>query len=167
MVEIVTEEGDLLGVVNVVDALVGLLALAMVVAGGALVLGPGVIGSSGASAQQAVTVTVEADVSPSVLAAFNQSDPIDPDVRAVSDAKVVETLELRQNATEYRNHTQRYHRVHLTATVDVSEYQGNAVSFRRQHLYVGRTLDLEFTDVVVEGRIVSIDRLDGGAGDVE
>ena len=156
MVEFIDDQGNLFGRVNVVDALVVLLVLAVVVAGIALVLG-GSGPSGGAQAGSNETV---------VYVDF-RSDPVEPYVADAVPEGSIETA----NASRLENRsvtpadvvTQnesgalavRQHPTHRTVTFRVGLYvtrDGDEYLYNGAPLEVGTTLTLDVGPTTVPGR---------------
>jgi hypothetical protein len=140
---VIDEEGRIFGTVNVVDALVVLFALAVVVAGVALVTGGG-----GDTETETPTRTV-------VFETGTQPDYV---VNSVTEGQVptsevvaVENKRLRPpegNATGSR--------LRLTVTLVVEENGDGLPTFAGERLYVGRDLQLDLGTTIVSGTVVDM-----------
>jgi hypothetical protein len=137
--QLLDEEGNLFGVVNVVDALFVLVVVAIGVAGASFVAG----GSS--SQQNSEQVTGEACVHPSVVDAINEtSAPGDDDLRDVSVENVEPVNQSRSCVT-------------LSFGLEVDRRDGLLYA-RGERLFVGHNLTLDLNRTVVTVLVTDIER---------
>jgi hypothetical protein len=134
---VIDDEGRLFGAVNVIDALVVLVVLAVAVAGVALVTGGG---NSGETPTR--TVVVDVGQQPGYVA-----DAIEPGPVETGDIVAVE------NATRYGGNDTR---LRLTVTLTVTENADGLPSFAGERLYVGRQLQLDLGTTIVSGTVVEM-----------
>lgn len=152
--DIIDEQGRLLGTINVIDALVVLLVLAVLVAGIALVTG-----QNSPSQSQTERITVQASsVHPAVATAIPEKELTNSSIISVTNKSVrPSTVVVRaDNGTLH----ERSHPVNRTVTIDVtlsvreSESGGQTeYYFREEPLEIGRTLSLDFGRVSVNGTV--------------
>jgi len=137
---LVDEDGDLFGLVNVVDALVALLVIALLVAGIAFVAGP-----SGAT--ETVTVFAGATVSQPVADAVTDSQTVlDEDISGVT---VTNTTALnRSDSSKVR--------LDLVFDISVQRSQSGALTARNKRLIIGQTYVVDFGTALVDVEISTI-----------
>lgn len=133
--QLIDGEGNLFGLVNVIDALVVLVFVALVTAGVGIVAG----GSSGTETES-LTVTYEATVHPAVADA-SASDRAMLDGGTVVDGPLV--------VDQWTNETtrQEYERIRLEASVPVTVTEDGTLESDGDRLYVGQktSVDLGIT----------------------
>lgn len=145
---IVDERGHLFGRVNVVDAVVVLLVIAVAIAGGTFLTStPGTAAGEGTVE---TSITVQAAVPPYVLDAIEPGVVADDGVRALTS---VETLGTVERAEMDAAGSTTYHRIALTVDV-VAERTDGGLAFRDDQLAVGREISLDLGRTVVDGVIV-------------
>lgn len=142
---VLDDEGRLFGLVNIVDALLALGALALVVGVFALHV-PG-----DTAATQQAAVTIETDVHPSVTDALREEAGSGP----IRDVGRVDRV---TNATT----DQRQHRVRVTAVVDIRRnrdrlYEADRQPTERFRLAIGQRYTLDTPRVKLTGTIVDIE----------
>lgn len=160
MPRIIDEEGNLLGIVNVIDAMAVLLVFAVIAAGAALVLGGP--GSESATLDRA-EVEVQVEEPAWVIDALRNSEPMGEDiVKPYPDSNIRIEKELRPNPneSEYLNDDQPVYRATVTLNIEGGMENG-AFQFRGEHLYVGKDIQLDFTKAVVDGKVRSIHPIPG------
>jgi len=155
--EILDEDGRLFGIVNVIDALVALLVLAVIAAGAALVLGGG--GDTG-DQTETVTLTVEiSGVQPYVAEAIPQTGPVEGgNVTAIENRTVEPATVYTENdsgAVLVREHPE-LRTVTVVATVE-GRRSGGALFLSRQRLAVGSDVRLDFGTTVTNGTITAVE----------
>lgn len=149
--KMIDEEGNLIGRVNIIDALVVLLLSAIVLAGVVLVTSYGI-----ASATNITTVTVSTTVSPAVVSAIEEAEPApDTGVRSIGDVEIVDTVLV--NSTEYTN-ASRTHKVVEVEVLLETESRDGLLYFQGERLYVGSELDLDLTKTVINCTVVDLHR---------
>jgi len=137
---LVDEDGRLFGVINVVDALVALLVIALVSGGVTLVTGP-------TTATETVSVTGSATVSQPVADAVTASPAVlDEDVSGVT---VTSSTLLNQTQTPHV-------RVGLTFDMAVLRTQSGALTARNKRLIIGQTYVIDFGTALVDVEVSSI-----------
>lgn len=159
--EIIDEEGNLFGVINVVDALAALLVLAVVVAGVALM----VPSDERPEASESVTVTATvklADVSPEfaddIETGLTERQNGDVTARVVEKEEVPAVVVVTSDdghiyAREHPRNKDIYLGVELRAT-----NADEGLRFHDAPLQVGREVTLDLGIITVSGRIVELER---------
>lgn len=151
----IDEEGRLFGTVNVIDALVVLLVLAVVVAGVALV------GQSGSDSTRTIQITVKSENVSSEYASWIETR-MSRDSQSSSTPRVVaveiepSTMIVTSDRGEVfeRDHPNRKD---LSLTVDVHVQETNdGYRFESEPLKVGSPITLEFPTVTVEGNVTGL-----------
>jgi len=133
---VIDDEGRLFGAVNVVDALVVLLVLAVAVAGVALVTG----GGSGETPTR--TVVVDIGQQPNYVADAIKEGPVE-----TSEVVAVESV-TRNGESDSR--------LRLTVTLAVTENADGLPTFADERLYVGRRLQLDLSTTIVGGTVIEM-----------
>ncbi|MFC6732713.1 MULTISPECIES: DUF4330 family protein [unclassified Haladaptatus] len=151
---ILDDDGRLFGVVNIIDALVVLLVLAVVAAGAALVLGPDEPASPASNNNTTTTPAANETMTENMTIVYRLEnvprymiDPIEegpvpasPSLVTVEEVAILEsdndtvTAELTVETT-------------VTRENELTYYNGNRI-------YVGKTVTLDFGDVVVKPTVV-------------
>jgi len=138
---VVDSQGRLFGAINVVDALVVMIAIAAVVAGVALIGGQ-------STATELVTVTGIATVDQPVADAVTESrTSIDDDMQSVS----VSTAAAGDGQVELT----------ITMNMQAKKAAPGAYSARGERLVVGRELSIDFGTAIVDTRVVDISATGG------
>lgn len=149
MVDVIDQEGNLFGRVNVVDAIVGLLLLAILVAGVAVAF------PLPTSASTTTTITAEATVSPAVADAIASIDSAPASgVESVGEVSVEQTILV--NATEFQDRKVRRQVVRFDVTLSTSQVQDHP-HYRGTRLYVGQAVELDLRWTVVTATVVGME----------
>lgn len=142
---VIDDEGFVLGLVNIIDLLVVLLVLAVVAAGVALVT------ASPEAENPTQTVTVRTAPQPDyVMEAIDLGPVPTENVVAVRSKSVTRTNESQYIAVL---------EVRLRVTM-----AGNTPVFQDERLYVGRTLQLDLGQTIVDATVIDMAPIEGGAG---
>lgn len=154
--DFIDDKGRLFGKLNVIDAFVLLLVLAVAGLGGVFVLGDG-----GRSTEEGTTATVQirlAEVEPYVADAI-PTGAVDTDsVVAVTNRSVSPAIVTvaTANGTLRQHEHPRKRTVHLTVELNVTPGE-NDPTFDGQPVEVGRTMTLDLGPVTVEGLITAVE----------
>jgi len=145
-VNLIDNQGRLFGLVNLVDALVVLVALAVVVAGVAFVLSSG---SSDATSDTTTRyATLDLGTQPTYVATLiAEGDAVDPDP---ADAENLTVTDVYATDADDGRHLYVRARINATAADDAATYGGDP-------LRVGRDLDLTTPDYATDGTITAVD----------
>ena len=135
---IIDDEGRLFGAVNIIDALVVLLVLAVVVAGVALVTGGGSTGE-----RPTRTVVVDVGQQPDYVV-----DAIEEGSVGTSEVVAVE------NKTAIGDDGND--RLRLTVTLAVTKNADGLPTFAEERLYVGRQIQLDLSTTIVSGTVIEM-----------
>lgn len=152
MAEVIDEQGRLLGLVNVIDAAVPLLLVAVTIAVASLVLTP--------AAPSSTTVTVETGAPGYVVDAINASEHPADDVAGVRHVDVRERYRTNVSTPGYER---TEYRIRLAVDLETAG-DAEVPTFRGQRLYVGREVTLDLGTTVVTGDVVRVDVGDDGGG---
>jgi len=142
-VNLIDDDGNLFGVLNLVDALVVLVVLAVVVAGVAFVL------SSGSDDTAPDTATRYATLDLGTQPAYVATLVTEGDTVAPSDAENLTVTDVYATDTDDGRHL--YARVRINGTSD------DAVTYDGDPLRVGRDLSLTTPDYAADGTITAVD----------
>jgi hypothetical protein len=160
-VNLLDEEGNLFGVVNVIDALVVLFVLAIVVAGAALVFGGGGSpdggGSDGSSETPAVRyATIDLGTQPWYVA--ERIDEGDVDTPAESGNVTVTDVYASPSSD---GDTHLYARV-AVGGITTPDPERDEPTFRHEgnRIRIGQEFSIETPDYAVTGRLTSLERAD-------
>lgn len=136
--DVIDDEGFVFGVVNIVDALVVLMVLAVVVAGASLVMGAG--------DDQTTTqpITFETGPQPGYVI-----DAVSEGSVPTSDVVAVENKTVRTNADNQTYLVLEVRLVISTTSDGLSRYDG-------ERLHVGRTLTLDLGETILDGVVVEM-----------
>jgi hypothetical protein len=155
--EVIDGEGRVFGIVNVIDLLVLVFVLAVVAAGGALLVTDL---STSESQTESVTLTVQAtDVQPYVAGAVPGPGSVDAgnvtriENTSVEPAEIVTTN--ASGAVLVQEHP-RLKTVELTVTVDAENRSGE-LYFERHKLRVNSAIGLDLGTVVLSGQITAVE----------
>ena len=140
---LIDDDGNLFGVLNLVDALVVLVVLAVVVAGVAFVL------SSGSDDTAPDTATRYATLDLGTQPAYVATLVTEGDTVAPSDAENLTVTDVYATDTDDGRHL--YARVRINGTSD------DAVTYDGDPLRVGRDLSLTTPDYAADGTITAVD----------
>jgi len=150
MVDVIDQEGNLFGRVNVVDAIVVLFLAAIVIAGVALVT------TGGSAAADTTVATVETTTSPAVVSALEEAEPApESGVQFIGDVQVVDTVLV--NSTEYANASRTHKVVELELHLETDTREG-LLYFQDERLYIGSKLELDLTTTVINCTVVEMHR---------
>jgi len=162
MVEVIDEEGNLFGVVNVIDALVVLLVVAVLGAGVSLVLGgPTPQDATGTDGPNRTVVDVEyrsENLQPYVVDAIAEGTVPSENVTRIHNRSVTASQVITQNQSgtlSVQQHPTRQTvtlRLGLNVTVRDGEYLYNG-----QPLQIGMQLTLDLGETTVTGSVVAIE----------
>lgn len=156
---IIDDEGNLFGTVNIIDALVLVLILAVVVSGIVFVSGENESSSStGPEEVEPVGVTMEVvGVQPYVADALT-TGPVDTEgIVAIENKSVSPTTVVVED--DSGNLHEREHPQQQTVTLQVtlqSTMSQDGPTFREKPLEVGQTFELDFGDVTVETTVTNL-----------
>ncbi|MDS0281267.1 DUF4330 family protein [Haloarcula onubensis] len=160
MAELLDEHGNLFGVVNVVDALVVLLALAVVVAGVGLVWG-GTDGDRDTAATDRTVVYVDYrtdPVEPYVADAIPEGSIETANVSSIENKSVAPADVVTEN--ESGALSVRSHPIHRTVTLRVGlpvTRDGGEFLYAGTSLEVGTGLTLDLGPTTVSGRVTAVE----------
>jgi len=161
MVELIDDQGNVFGRVNVIDALVALLVLAVAIAGLTLVLGDsGDSGSSGVGANQTV-VSVDfrtGSVQPYVADVVTEGPVGTSNVTRIENKTVTQMPVVTQNASgelSVRDHPTDK-RLTLRLGLNVTR-AGDEYLYHGTPLEVGTTLRLDLGPTTVSGNVTAVD----------
>ncbi len=157
--DLIDDKGRLFGTVNIIDAVVVLLVLAVVAAGAALVLGIDDQPEQASTDQpETTTITFEVTGVQSYVADAIPEGPVQSDTiagvenKSVRPTKVI--VEDRNGELHERTHPKKKTvTLHVTLNTTTTE---NDTLFRDKPLEVGRQLTLDFGPVTVEGTVTSL-----------
>lgn len=156
--ELIDEDGQLFGVINVIDALVGLLIISVLVAGIALV-GP----LSGGENTETRYVTIDAGTQPDYIATqITEGDRWTPEGSATTLTVEEAFISPKIESDEAGNR-----RVIIRAAVtgiptgssaqtDSSSSDSSPIQFAGESLRFGRTLNIETNEYVIEGTVTDV-----------
>ena len=158
MVEVLDEEGNLFGVVNVIDALVVLLVVAVLVAGASLVLGTDSTGPD----KKAIDVEYKSEnLRPHVVDAISEGTVTSGDDIQIHDKSVSASQVVTRD--QAGNLSVRQHPINQTVTLrlglNVTEQDGEYV-YDEQPLEIGTELTLDLGETTVTGEVVAIEPAD-------
>jgi len=156
--ELIDEDGQLFGVINVIDALVGLLIISVLVAGIALV-GP----FSGGDNTETRYVTIDAGTQPEYIATqITEGDQWTPEGSAttltVEEAFISPQVESDQagNRRVIIRAAVNGTLIESTAQIDESQLDNTPIQFAGEPLRFGRTLTIETNQYVIEGTVTDV-----------
>jgi len=156
--ELIDEDGQLFGVINVIDALVGLLIISVLVAGIALV-GP----FSGGDNTETRYVTIDAGTQPEYIATqITEGDQWTPEGSAttltVEEAFISPQVESDQagNRRVIIRASVNGTLIESTAQIDESQLDNTPIQFAGEPLRFGRTLTIETNQYVIEGTVTDV-----------
>lgn len=169
--DIIDDEGNLFGLINIIDALVVLLVLSTVVAGIALVTEPDEQSAPNAtdteepSTEQPrlnVSLTVESTVHPSVAETLRVGAVIRGDNATVAELTTLDISQAQVTTTDADGNIRLVEhptdkRVRLVLAV-VPDTTGGVLMFQGQTVRVGERVDITFTDVSLDAVVRDIDR---------
>lgn len=148
--QVIDDRGYLFGLVNIIDALVVLVLLAVLVAGVALVTGAG--SSPGEEPTQTEVIDFQTDSYPAfVIDAIAEGENANDDVVAVLDKSVTD---LPDNESQTGLNLTR---ARLRVEVVVETSRDGLPTFDGERLYVGRELQLDLRSTIVDGIVVDIE----------
>ena len=155
--ELIDEDGQLFGVINVIDALVGLLIISVLVAGIALV-GP----FSGDNTETRY-VTIDAGTQPEYIATqITEGDQWTPEGSAttltVEEAFISPQVESDQagNRRVIIRASVNGTLIESTAQIDESQLDNTPIQFAGEPLRFGRTFTIETNQYVIEGTVTDV-----------
>jgi len=156
--ELIDEDGQLFGVINVIDALVGLLIISVLVAGIALV-GP----FSGGDNTETRYVTIDAGTQPEYIATqITEGDQWTPEGSAttltVEEAFISPQVESDQagNRRVIIRAAVNGTLIEPTAQIDESQLDNTPIQFAGEPLRFGRTFTIETNQYVIEGTVTDV-----------
>ena len=156
--ELIDEDGQLFGVINVIDALVGLLIISVLVAGIALV-GP----LSGGDNTETRYVTIDAGTQPEYIATqITEGDQWTPEGSAttltVEEAFISPQVESDQagNRRVIIRAAVNGTLIESTAQIDESQLDNTPIQFAGEPLRFGRTFTIETNQYVIEGTVTDV-----------
>ena len=156
--ELIDEDGQLFGVINVIDALVGLLIISVLVAGIALV-GP----FSGGDNTETRYVTIDAGTQPEYIATqITEGDQWTPEGSAttltVEEAFISPQVESDQagNRRVIIRASVNGTLIESTAQIDESQLDNTPIQFAGEPLRFGRTFTIETNQYVIEGTVTDV-----------
>lgn len=156
--ELIDEDGQLFGVINVIDALVGLLIISVLVAGIALV-GP----FSGGDNTETRYVTIDAGTQPEYIATqITEGDQWTPEGSAttltVEEAFISPQVESDQagNRRVIIRAAVNGTLIESTAQIDESQLDNTPIQFAGEPLRFGRTFTIETNQYVIEGTVTDV-----------
>lgn len=164
MVELIDDQGNLFGRVNVIDALVVLLVLAVAVAGITLVLGgpggsDGANGSEAGANQTAVSIDFRTgSVQPYVADVVTEGPVGTSNVTRIENKSVAPMPVVTRNASgelSVRQHPTNK-RLTLRLRLDVTR-DGDEYLYSGAPLEVGTTLRLDLGSTTVSGNVTAVD----------
>jgi hypothetical protein len=160
--KLIDDRGNLFGAVNIIDALVVLLVVAVVVSGVAFLAGGGDQGPDDpapTTEPEPVSATVEVVGVRSYVADALTAGPVESEgIVAIDDKSVSPTMVVTED--EAGNLHEREHPQKQTVTLHVTVQpaaQTNETMFGETSLEVGRTATFDFGNVTVEGTFTRVD----------
>ena len=146
--QVIDERGYLFGVVNIIDALVVLLVLAVVLAGVALVTGSSELGA-GDETESQIIVFRTAPYPDFVTASIPEGSVGTEDVVAVHEKSISEVGGENQSEEPMT-------RARIRVELVVQPGSDGLPQFHGERLYVGRELRLDLQETIVDGLVVDI-----------
>jgi len=137
---LIDDDGRLFGLINVIDLLAIVVAVAFLIAVSTLPIGP-----YGASEQQ-VSVTVETEVPPYVTDELEARAVESPTIRSIDVHSTV------YDCTEHR----RLDRLRVRVVVQAIPRDDGGYRYSGQHLSVGTPIEIDAGRVLFEGTVVEI-----------
>lgn len=160
--ELIDENGNLFGKINLIDALVVLAVLVVIGAGASFVLGGNTDDGSTNKEQPArteTTITVRAvGLQPFVADAISEGPVADDSTVAVENKRVEPTTVVvrDQNGSLHEREHPRKQTVTLRLTVSATK-KGGELLFQGTPLEIGQRFDLDLGTVTIKGVVVELD----------